>query len=60
MLLCYFYKIVNKEREPIVRQAKRAAIVQQLAELRESNPDVPMVSSLDLGITTENGDFKLC
>ena len=44
LLECNLYKIVNKEREPIIRQAKRAAIVQQLAELRESSPDVPMVS----------------
>ncbi|XP_038550420.1 uncharacterized protein LOC119891063, partial [Micropterus salmoides] len=48
-----------EEREPIMRQAKRAVIVKMLAELRESSPDVPMVSSLDLGVTMEHEEFVL-
>ncbi|XP_034557373.1 uncharacterized protein LOC117825569 [Notolabrus celidotus] len=43
-----------EEREPITKQAKKAAIVKELAELRQSDPDVPMVSMLDLGMTNEN------
>lgn len=37
-----------------MKQAKRAAIVKELAELRKSGPNKPMVSMLDL-CHNENG-----
>lgn len=43
-----------------MKQAKRAAIVKELGELRRSQPDKPMVSTLDMGITDEYGTLKLC
>ncbi|XP_026168354.1 uncharacterized protein LOC113133723 [Mastacembelus armatus] len=44
----------KEERELIMREAKRAAIVKELAKLRESDPDVPMVSTLDMGNTAKH------
>lgn len=38
-----------------MKEAKRAAIVKELAELRKSETDVPMVSTLDMGTTNEYG-----
>lgn len=43
-----------------MKEAKRAAIVKELAKLRESNPDVPTVSTLDMGNIAEHGTFKWC
>lgn len=42
-----------------MKEAKRAAIVKEFAELRESNPDLPMVSTLGI-ITERKGTFKWC
>ncbi|KAF1371475.1 hypothetical protein PFLUV_G00277780, partial [Perca fluviatilis] len=46
----------KEDREPILKQSKRAAIIKELAELRSSEPDKPMISALDMGITQENED----
>ncbi|XP_026222758.1 uncharacterized protein LOC113166804 [Anabas testudineus] len=52
----------TEEREPILKEAKRAAIVKELAKLRAAGPDVPMASSLDMCNTTEHdyNAFPIC
>lgn len=42
-----------------MRTAKRAVFVQQLAALRRFEPDIPMVSSLDLGPESDYGRVRV-
>ncbi|XP_035012320.2 LOW QUALITY PROTEIN: histone-lysine N-methyltransferase KMT5C [Hippoglossus stenolepis] len=41
------YRVSKMERAPLMKDAKRAAIVLELSALRQSSPEIPMVSSLD-------------
>lgn len=40
-----------------MKTAKRAVFVNELAKLRESEPEVPMVSSLDIGLHGQDGTY---
>ncbi|KAK5605275.1 hypothetical protein CRENBAI_017077 [Crenichthys baileyi] len=53
-----------EDRQPVLEDAKRAEIIKQLAVLRGSEPEKPMVSTLDIVSTAQPElvlkDFKAC
>lgn len=51
--------LFQQEKNPLLKQAKRVAIVRQLARLRCTDPNPPMMSTLDLEPVSCMGKVRL-